>query len=87
MENLETRYLKALEEGIQTAVDKAAEKLRDELRPAQDTGALNEKVAEVVAKVVESQLEGLTKKARQLAQPRNSTTTNPTGPGSSGKGK
>ena len=57
--------MKALEDGVQTAVSKAVDKLCDHLRPPQEVRALNDKV--------ETQIEGLTEKVKQVVKLGDST--------------
>ena len=83
MEELETRVT-ALEEGVQAAVDKAVDRIRDQLRLQQETETLNERVAKAVAKAFETQLQGLTEKARQASKPGGSSELAPRSSGSSG---
>ena len=77
-----------LEDGVQAAVDKAAEKLHDQLKPThEDTEAFNETVTQAVQRAFESHLKDLTDKANQLKQSQGLTEMDPMGPGSFAKGK
>ena len=62
-------------------MDKAAEKLCDQLRP---TEALNETVTQAAERAFESHLKGRTEKEKQS---HGVTEADPEGPGSSAKGK
>ena len=54
------------EDVVKAAMDKATETLHDQFRPAQeDMKVLNEKVAQAVAKALESHWGGLMEKAKQ----------------------
>ena len=86
MADLEER-VKALEDGVERAVDRAVEKLRDQAGRAQEDEALNEKVSQAVAKALESHLGDLTEKAKQSRQLGGTTNRDPLEPGPSAKGR